>query len=579
MKKRWNSISVKMLVLLTVIIVFSVSVIGATSYYVAKNQLINAGKQELYHIVNSSFATLEAVNKQVEDGTLSLEEGKEEARILLSGPKLENGEHDYKKSHFLYKGEGYVLGYDSKFSSQVHPSNPVGDIPENTSNRERMVKGALAKNIEDRYVYFDDFNNGNGETRRKITYMDQFEPWDWYIGITVFEDEFYEGLAVVKTIILVGTLIIILISITVFYLAIRKKVILLKQVTASSIQIANGNIQVTNLPESEDEIGQLAKAYNIMSAKLRQLLQDVGERAELLASSSEELNASSEQNSQATEQVANAIQEVAIGTELQTEMVKHSNEVVKKMSLGIHQIEVNSQNVSHTSHEALDIVKSGEQAIQLSIEQMRYINESVRDLGEIIYSLGERSEEINQIVNVISDIADQTNLLALNAAIEAARAGENGKGFAVVADEVRKLAEQSAKSTETIRHLISSIQGDTKLAVASMNKGAEEAEKGINVVNNAGDSFKQIQQFVYNVSHQIQEVSESIEQMTKGTQQVVEAVREIDEIANKTTLQSQDVSAATEEQLASMEEIASSASSLSYMAEELQEAVRKFKLS
>lgn len=408
--------------------------------------------------------------------------------------------------------------------------------------------------------------------------MEHFEPWDWYIGITVFEDEFYEDLAIVKTIIVVGTLIIILISITVFYLAIRKKITLLKDVTALSLSIADGNIQETHLTESKDEIGQLAKAYNTMSFKLRQLLQNVGEKAELLASSSEELNASSEQNSQATEQVANAIQEVAIGTEQQTEMVKQTTEVVKEMSLGIHQIEENSQNVSRTSNEALYIVRNGEQAIQLSVEQMQSINESVTDLGKIIYSLEERSEEINQIVNVISDIADQTNLLSLNAAIEAARAGENGKGFAVVANEVRKLSEQSAKSTETIRHLISSIQGDTRQAVASMNKGAEETEKGINVVNDAGNSFKQIQQFVYNVSHQIQEVSESIEQMTKGTEQVVEAVRAIDEIANKTTYQSQDVSAATEEQLASMEEIASSASSLSYMAEELQEAVGKFRL-
>lgn len=408
--------------------------------------------------------------------------------------------------------------------------------------------------------------------------MEHFEPWDWYIGITVFEDEFYEDLTIVKTIIVVGTLIIILISITVFYLAIRKKITLLKDVTALSLSIADGNIQETHLTESKDEIGQLAKAYNTMSFKLRQLLQNVGEKAELLASSSEELNASSEQNSQATEQVANAIQEVAIGTEQQTEMVKQTTEVVKEMSLGIHQIEENSQNVSRTSNEALYIVRNGEQAIQLSVEQMQSINESVTDLGKIIYSLEERSEEINQIVNVISDIADQTNLLSLNAAIEAARAGENGKGFAVVANEVRKLSEQSAKSTETIRHLISSIQGDTRQAVASMNKGAEETEKGINVVNDAGNSFKQIQQFVYNVSHQIQEVSESIEQMTKGTEQVVEAVRAIDEIANKTTYQSQDVSAATEEQLASMEEIASSASSLSYMAEELQEAVGKFRL-
>ncbi|WP_420708847.1 methyl-accepting chemotaxis protein [Bacillus sp. REN16] len=315
-----------------------------------------------------------------------------------------------------------------------------------------------------------------------------------------------------------------------------------------------------------------------MLASLRELLTHVEEKSQTLAASSEQLTASSEQNSQATEQVANAIQEVAVGTDQQTEMVRQTTEVVKEMSIGIKQIEVNTQHVSRTSTDALGIVENGEQAIKESIQQMQNINSSVTDLGKIVYSLGERSEEINQIVNVISDIANQTNLLALNAAIEAARAGEHGKGFAVVADEVRKLAEQSAKSTESIRGLIATIQADTSKAVESMNHGAEEAEKGINVVNNAGKSFTQIQQFVDEVSSQIQEVSASIAQMTQGAQQVVESVSEIDEIARKTTGQSQEVSAATEEQLASMQEIASSAASLSDMAEELQEAVGKFRL-
>ncbi|WP_438824534.1 methyl-accepting chemotaxis protein [Bacillus sp. JJ1521] len=315
-----------------------------------------------------------------------------------------------------------------------------------------------------------------------------------------------------------------------------------------------------------------------MLDSLRELLTHVDEKSQTLAASSEELTASSEQNSQATEQVANAIQEVAVGTEQQTEMVRQTIDVVKEMSVGIQQIEANSQNVSRTATEALGIVENGEQAIKESIQQMQNINTSVADLGKIIYSLGERSEEINQIVNVISDIASQTNLLALNAAIEAASAGEHGKGFAVVADEVRKLAEQSAKSTESIRGLIATIQEDTKQAVESMNHGTEEAEKGINVVDNAGKSFTQIQQFVDEVSSQIQEVSASIAQMAQGAQQVVESVSEIDEIAKKTTGQGQEVSAATEEQLASMQEIASSAASLSYMAEELQEAVRKFRL-
>lgn len=178
-KLNWNSISTQMLTLLAIIIVFAVSIIGATSYYIAKQQLINAGKQEMYHITRSTFAVLEAMNDQVESGILTLEEAKQEARILLSGPMLPDGTHDYKKSNFLYKGEGYILGYDSSFSSQVHPSNPVGDIPDDTTNREKMVNGAKAKTVAERYVSFEDTNVETGPIRNKITYMEHFEPWDW----------------------------------------------------------------------------------------------------------------------------------------------------------------------------------------------------------------------------------------------------------------------------------------------------------------------------------------------------------------------------------------------------------------
>ncbi|MFD2445178.1 methyl-accepting chemotaxis protein [Bacillus sp. CGMCC 1.16607] len=288
--------------------------------------------------------------------------------------------------------------------------------------------------------------------------------------------------------------------------------------------------------------------------------------------------ASSEQNNKATEQVANSIQEVASGTESQTNKLRDSNEIVRKMTEAIQQIKLNTHHVTNTSSEATNVVLKGEQAIQLSINQMNQINENVINLGQVIHTLGERSKEISQIANVISDIAAQTNLLALNAAIEAARAGEHGKGFAVVADEVRKLAEQSSKSTESIRQLIAAIQSETDYAVQSMEKGTAEVEKGIEVVHDAGSSFKQIQYFVDNVSSQIQEMTDSIQQMAQGAEKVVVTVSEIEEIAVETTSQSQDVSAATEEQLASMQEIAASAAALANMAEDLQDSLKNFKI-
>ncbi|WP_394138226.1 methyl-accepting chemotaxis protein [Cytobacillus oceanisediminis] len=380
-----------------------------------------------------------------------------------------------------------------------------------------------------------------------------------------------------STILFVG--IFILVGAVISYLIVRSITRPLNQLIVATDKVSEGDLTQKFDVKNNDEISKLGMSFNKMVQSLQHLINQVGEKAVHLASSSEQLTASSEQNNMATEQVANSIQEVASATEQQTEKVKESTAVVKDMSSRIQQIMLNTNIVAKTANETNEVVVKGNSAIDLSTSQMKNINKTVSELGSIVHTLGKRSEEIGQIVNVISEIADQTNLLALNAAIEAARAGEHGRGFAVVADEVRKLAEQSSKSTESIRELISTIQTDTNSAINSMEKGTAEVEKGIDLVNNAGDAFSHIQQFADTVSSQIAEVSASIKDMAEGADQVVEIVSAIEEIAAVTTSESQDVSAATEEQLASMEEIAASAASLSGMAEELLDSIKKFKVN
>ncbi|MGD8189304.1 methyl-accepting chemotaxis protein [Brevibacillus ginsengisoli] len=354
----------------------------------------------------------------------------------------------------------------------------------------------------------------------------------------------------------------------------------IQQVNRQLKEIADGEGDLTKELQisSRDEIGELGDSFNRMLANLRNLILQVRSNTVQVASSSEELTASAAQTSKATEQIAQTIQEVSEVTEQQVQSVESGSRAMNQLSAFVQQIASNAQSASATALQAADMAWAGNQDMQTAVNQVGTVNHTMNNLTEVVKGLGVRSQEIGQIVEVITGIAGQTNLLALNAAIEAARAGEHGRGFSVVADEVRKLAEQSSQSAHQIAQLIAAIQEETNKAMSTMETSRVEVLQGIEIVTAAGAIFAEIQQTVKEVSAQIEEVSMASRQMEDGTQGVVKAIDQISAATVHTSAGTQEVSAATEEQLASMEEIASSAASLSKMAEELQGLIDQFKV-
>lgn len=203
---------------------------------------------------------------------------------------------------------------------------------------------------------------------------------------------------------------------------------------------------------------------------------------------------------------------------------------------------------------------------------------TVDNSAQVVAELGERSKEIEQIVEAISGIASQTNLLALNAAIEAARAGEQGRGFAVVAEEVRKLAEQSQEAAKQIAKLISDIQGKTGEAVTAMVNGTQEVRRGTEVVDQAGRAFKDINGHVQEVAGIAQGTADGLIRLTAESQQILEGILDVKRTSQEISGQTQTISAASEEQSASVEEIAHSSQHLANLADQLQIIVAKFNL-
>lgn len=343
--------------------------------------------------------------------------------------------------------------------------------------------------------------------------------------------------------------------------------------------IADRDLSIEPLTiKSKDEIGYLATNLNVMTQNLRELITQIGDNSSQVSAASEQLMASADQSSEATEHITGTIEEVASGAEEQTETVDKTVENTNTLSTNVSQISSHAKVTSTLSEQALQKAGTGNETIQSTVNQMESIRKTMNLLSGSVQGMGERSQEIDQIVEVISGIAAQTNLLALNAAIEAARAGEHGQGFAVVANEVRNLAEQSSKSAGQITQLITNIQAESKNSIEVMEKGQLEVEQGVEIVHVAGNLFAEIKNDLNEVAGKTREVSASANDMTERMTDVVDSISHIAAISNRTLSGTQTVSAASEEQLASMQEISSSATVLADMAEELQDMILRFRL-
>jgi len=417
--------------------------------------------------------------------------------------------------------------------------------------------------------------------QKKEKYYAGYEPVDstnWSVATVISQDEVFAPLKSMTTKVIIIFSVALILLVTITYLLLRH---MLRNIPAMSEvinKISAGDLTQRVDINSNDELGQASENLNSMLDSLSSFIGVVQENAAQVAATSEQLNVSTDQTAEAAQVVAGTVDSVNTGILQQIEKTKEATETVGQMSETFRAISNESNVVTQQSNLAVEKAKSGETSVNFAKHQMDTINEKVHSTANIISRLGERSSEIGKIVDTISEISGQTNLLALNASIEASRAGESGKSFTVVANEVKKLAEQSNAAAAEIAELIREVQKDTDEAVNSIRVGTEEVEKGTAVVETAGSAFNEISEMVSKVSGQMNEFSHSIQKLSSGADHIVSIIEDVDHLAQGARGDFENVAAATEEQTATLEEIASASRSSSERALELQDAISKFKV-
>lgn len=353
----------------------------------------------------------------------------------------------------------------------------------------------------------------------------------------------------------------------------------LRMITAESTIIASGDLSGPDVEvKSKDELQKMAISFNEMKHSLRKLIGNVNDNALHLTASAEELSASTNEVADSSEEISKAIENISIGSRTSATAARESSVAMEETASGVQRI-AESTSTLHTSAEnTMRIGNESEKIMQTAKEQMALIHASSSQTNEVIKRLSQQTAEIQSITSVITNITEQTNLLALNAAIEAARAGEHGKGFAVVADEVRKLAEESKASASKIAELTFAIQKDTKDVEASVQDSLMNATHGVEIIEEAGNSFLTIVDAVQEMNYQIEEISAATEQISASAEEVSASITDIAGLAINSSEQTEQNSAAMEEQMATIVEINTVANDLSKKAIDLQEMIQEFKM-
>ncbi|WP_196593491.1 methyl-accepting chemotaxis protein [Pectinatus sottacetonis] len=593
--KNLHSIKVRLTIVIVAVSIVTIICIGSFFIYNMvqnSNEHIKEYRQTLSDSVDHELkmqtqmavSVVQSVYEKQQAGLLTQQQAETQAASLVRQMRYDNGKGYYWID--TYDGINVVLlGRSTEGKSRMDAVDPKG---------RHYIREIIENGRKPGGGYTDLMFPKPNETTPlpKRNYSLAFEPYKWVLGTGKWIDYIDDKVAqkekvedqglkdnIVRVIIYMLILQLILIGVAIYI----GKVIAtpIEFVTKKMHVLATGDFNETiegKILSRKDELGTMGKALQTLRDNVKELLKKIAESSEYLAASSEELTSSAEQSATASNQVADSMVNVAHLCNDQFTAVdsatKQTNNFSGQMQQFMSTMEESGKKVKQTNESAI----KGNKEVYAAVEKMKSMKESVGKSADVIAGLGEESKKIGVIVDTIANIAGQTNLLALNAAIEAARAGEHGKGFAVVAEEVRKLAEQSQSAASEIAQLIGTIQTEAQNAVDVMQQGVDQVESGVKAVDNAGGTFGVIVDMVTQIDKQSVSMEKIAAGLARGTENIAESVTQMDSMSRSVSSEAENVSAATEEQTASMNEIADSSRALAKMAQELQNAISKFKI-
>ncbi|MCH4888456.1 HAMP domain-containing protein [Acidaminobacter sp. JC074] len=557
------------------------------------DQLIDLLSHQLYldydnaikHEVEAVVSSLDAVQNSAKAGQLTASEAEKLSADIIRSAKY--GDGGYFWADTLDGTNVVLLGRED-----VEGTNRMGLTDKNGT---KIIEEFAAIVKADGAGYLDYYfpKPNEEEASRKRGYIYLYEPYGWMIGTgnyvsdieEIIEYEKEEAGKLMRNSLItmfVVTVIVVLVAVVLsqlFGLTITKPIKkLTKLVNKTSDLDISHDSRDEDILKVKDETGVMAKAVLDLRGNIRNIISILQNDASLLDQTSTQLHSIVQDGLQGTEAVNTTVDEFANGA---TEQAGEAQVAAEKMHMLAEDIKASvtkSDSISESVKEVNEKNKNGVVIVGQLTEQFEVTKSSTDRLNDNVAMLSKTSSQITEITSTIQAIAEQTNLLALNAAIEAARAGEAGRGFAVVAEEIRKLAEQTSHSTSEIEEIVGEITKEIDLTMDNMSSSKDAVTASDTFVKDVGESFEGIQKAIDSTFYDLQDLIESIRNVDENKAVVLNAIEGISAITEENAASSEEISATMATQAELMKSISEQSEHVNEVTIKLHEIINRFKV-